>query len=75
MPRTQPGKTRFTADLTDEAYSRLQAFVADQGAGDMVAFVEALCMHLEDRQPRRWLADVVIPTARRVHAERRKRAK
>lgn len=75
MPRSQPGKQRFTADLTDEAYARLQAFTAEQGAGDMVAFLEALCLHLDDRPPRRWLADVVIPEARRVHAERRRRSK
>lgn len=75
MAPAQPDRRRFTADLTPEAHARLQAFVTDEGAGDMVAFLETLCMHLGDRQPRRWLLDVVVPEARQLKAQRGRRPK
>lgn len=73
MPQRQPGKRPFTALLTDEAYARLDAFASDK-AGDKVAFLEALCMHLEDKPLPRWLTDVVARDARTLAAERRRRA-
>jgi hypothetical protein len=68
----QPGKRQLNAHLTVDAYERLQRFTAEQGT-DMVAFLEALTLHL-DSMPPRWRTDVIVD-ARRIHADRRRRAK
>ena len=72
MPR-RIGKTQLSAYLTDEAYERLQTFATENGSS-MVAFLEALCLKLDPERPSPWLREVV-KDARRIEAERRRRAK
>lgn len=66
------GTRQLSAYLTDEAYERLQTFATENGAS-MVAFLEALCLRLDPDKPPPFLRDVV-KDARRIEAERRRRA-